>query len=328
MGLIVAETGQPLRVSKTEYNSNSRSRFNFVYSTRDAIFSRKQNATNQKRGELYTHSTVEAAQFCGVSRIDWPHPQEAKDLVKKLGFNPAEYAAAYAVESMKYYQLYNGLGEMKQTNTLLDIFETGDQSQTVLGMANTQYGLRSIIGGESGKEATDVFNQFFNNNKSDALIEVKVWGFTFKVHDCTKTFEEGVVHGMEQKVQSLKGNSRIKQAEKMSSGRFVVYQKTPVNKPYWQRDGERIVAHALSVSVVTQFIKKGKQVVGPALKDLKQKPPGTAWRCTNRSSESFEVYVYNKDLHGDWTCYVSNKKAAEGFGYEKEGSKKKRKRNN
>lgn len=327
MGLVVASTGQPLRVSKRKSISNSNYRFNFVYSTSGAV------AKQKRRGELYTYSTVEAAKFCGVERINLPHPQEAKELVEKLGFSLAEYTAAYVVENAqsKYYDLYNYLGELNRTNIRLDIFETGDDSETVLAMSSNLHSFRSIIGKDM-LVATDVFRQFFNNNKSeeyDALLEVKVDRFTFKVHDWRKTFEEGVVHGMEQKVESLKGCGRIAQVEKISGGRFVVYQTTPVNKPYWQRDGERIVAHALSMNVVIRLIKKAATTANPELKGLKQKPPGTAWKCTNNEKESFEVYAYDKDLHGDWTCYVSSKKAAEGgSGNKKKGSQKKRKRNN
>jgi hypothetical protein len=320
MGFIVALTGQPLRVTNRKY-TGSDYRFNFVYST-------------SERGEYTTYSTVEAAKFCGVERINLPHPQEAKELVEKLGFSLAEYAAAYVIENKerKYYDLYNYLGERKRTNIRLDIFETGDDSETVLAMSSKLQSLRSITGKDI-LVATDVFRQFFNNNKSeeyDALLEVKVDRFTFKVHDWRKkTFEEGVVHGMEQKVDSLKGIGRITQAEKCSGGRFVVCQTTPVNKPHWQRDGERIVAHALSMTVVLRLIKKGTKTVYPELNKLKQKPPGTAWKCSNNEKESFEVYVYDEKLHGDWTCYVSREKAAEGgSGNKKKGSQKKRKRSN
>lgn len=315
MGFIVAETGQPLRVTR----KNRHERFPFSFTSVDGYLG---------------DNLVAAAKYCGVERINLPHPPKAKELVKKLGFNPAEYAAAYAIESTngkKYYHLYNWLGEMKKTNILLDFFETGDRSETVLAMADSSESLGSIIG---LKNRTDILNQFFDHNKSDALIDefaVEYGGFTIKVHDYTKTFEEGIVHGMGPKVQSLKPNSRVANDEKQSGGKYAVFQMTTVDKLYWKRvDNNRIMAHARSGNVVKELIKKNKKEVTTELKDLKQKPSGSVWKCENQSGEKFEVYVYNEALHGEWTCYFLSKQAAEGgFGYKKtKGSKKKRKRSN
>lgn len=318
MGFIVAETGQPLRVTRADYNHHERSgRFHLLFSSEDGYLG---------------NSWVAAAKYCGVERINLPHPPEAEELVKKLGFDPTEYAAAYAIEDTdgrKYYQLWNWLGETKYTNILLDIFETGDRSETVIAMAGSRDSLGSIIG---RKNRTDILHQFFEHNKSGALTEfaVEYGGFTIKVHDYTKTFEEGIVHGMGLKVDSLKPTSRVANDEKQSGGKYAVFQTTTVNKLYWKRvDNNRIMAHARSGNVVRDLINMNKKVVTAELKDLKQKPSGSAWKCENQSGDKFEVYVYNEGLHGEWTCYFLSKQNAEGgFDNKTKGSKKKRKRNN